>query len=428
MHPPSVRGLPEPLSRAVTSVARTLERAGHRAWLVGGAVRDLVLGLEPKDADLATPARPEEIEALFERTHAVGKAFGTVVVRVEGIDLQVTTFRAERDYRDGRRPADVRFGTSLAEDAARRDFTCNALFLDPLDDEFLDPTGGLEDLVARRLRCVGDPQERFAEDGLRLLRLARLAANYGLEVEPFTRAAAARSLGSLRGVSAERVLAELERMAAGLAPGRAVRILADIGALKRVIPGLQDLTTPDGNAALDRRCAAVESLGAACGTRRFLGALCRPLVREQLERTVEGLRALRAPRAIVESVARAWELEAELEACLAGLASGAIRRSSWLRLVRSQDFEDALAVWRAWHPLERERELAELSRRTLELPEAERFPVPWITSEDLAQAGIPRGPRWSELLREAEDLQLDGAFSSRPRALAWLAERARRPG
>src|SRR5262249_31126723 len=154
-------------------------------------------------------------ERLFATTHAVGRAFGTVVVRSGELDLQVTTFRSETGYDDARRPSEVRFGTSLEEDAARRDFTCNALYLDPLTDELRDPTGGLADLAAGRLRCVGEPAARFAEDGLRLLRLARFAAQLGLTVEVGTAAGAAASLEALRGVSPERELNELTRMAEG---------------------------------------------------------------------------------------------------------------------------------------------------------------------------------------------------------------------
>jgi len=426
MHPPSIAALPAPLARSVRLVARTLERAGRRAWLVGGAVRDLALGIEPKDADLATPATPPEIEALFERTYLVGKAFGTVVVRAEGNDLQVTTFRTEADYRDGRRPGEVRFGTSLEQDAARRDFTCNALFLDPLTDEFVDPTGGLADLDARRLRCVGHPEQRFSEDGLRLLRLARIAANFGLEIEPETRAAAGRSLASLRGVSAERVFSELERLAAGPSPGRGTALLAELGILERVLPGLSALGSPGEGPNLARRTVAVAELGPRCLTRRFLGTLCRPAAQVDLEQATGCLRALRAPRVTVEAIERTWKLEPELEGCLQQLEGAAPRRSRWVRLVRAEEFADTLAVWLAWHPGERVAALEELQRRASALSSADRFPELLLNSADLARAGIPRGPLWSVLLREAEDLQLDGELVDRQAASAWLERRASR--
>jgi tRNA nucleotidyltransferase/poly(A) polymerase len=404
--------LPEPLAHAVTVAARTLLEAGHRAWLVGGAVRDVALGLTPGDGDLASAATPDEIEGLFAVTHAVGKAFGTVVVRLEGVDLQITTFRTEGDYRDGRRPGAVAFGTSLEEDAARRDFTCNALFLDPLTDELHDPTGGLADLAAGRLRCVGAAARRFSEDGLRLLRLARLAAQFGLALEAETLAAARGSLDALRGVSAERVLAEFVRMADGPAPGRALGLLAEPGAAV-------------GEAGLEERVAAVARLGPSPGARRFLATLFRVRSPGAEERARAALQGLRVARALGDSIARTWELERELAACLVDLAGGRLRRSRWIRLARAEEFEDALALWRAWHGGDEPEALGQLLGRVAALAPESRAPAPFVRSADLARAGVPRGPRWSQLLREAEDLQLDGELASPEAARAWLERRAR---
>src|SRR5262245_7370135 len=147
MRPPSMAHMPADLARASRWIATELGAKGRRAWLVGGAVRDLALGREPKDADLASAALPEELELLVPRAFAVGRACGTVDVHCDGLDVQVTAFRAESRYEDARRPSEVRFTTRLEEDAARRDFTCNALYLDPLTDELVDPTGGMGDLA-----------------------------------------------------------------------------------------------------------------------------------------------------------------------------------------------------------------------------------------------------------------------------------------
>lgn len=423
MRRPSIAQLPAELARAAQTVARTLAAAGHPSYVVGGAVRDLVLGERPLDVDLATPALPDELERLFESTHAVGKAFGTVVVHQDGVDVQVTTFREETGYDDARRPSHVRFGRSLEADAARRDFTCNALYLEPLRDELVDPTGGLADLAARRLRCVGEPAQRFAEDGLRLLRLARQAAAFALEVEPATRAGAANSLDALRGVSPERVLAELERMAAGPAPGRALALLHEIGALAR-LPGLEPLARAEGDDFLARVHAAAE-LGPRPGSAALLAALLRPRAEAQDGLAQAALEALRPARALAGTCARAWRLERELGACLAELARGSLRRSRWIRLGRDEAWDTARALWRAWRPVEGARELAELEARLGALAPGELHPTPWITSTELAESGIPRGPRWAELLREAEAQQLDGAFADAAAARAWLAERAR---
>lgn len=421
-----MQSLPPELASAARGVAATLRLAGQRAWLVGGAVRDLALGARPVDADLASAARPEEVERLFPETHAVGRAFGTVVVRCAGLDVQVTTFRAESGYDDARRPTHVRFSASLEEDAARRDFTCNALYLDPLNDELADPTGGLADLAARRLRCVGDPAKRFTEDGLRLLRLARLAAQHGLEVEAGTLHGARGALDALRGVSPERVLAELVRIAEGAQPVRAVTLLFELGVLG-VLPGLRSLG--EAPCPLRERCEALARL-ANCGAARFFAALFQPTPFQPApgaasDALANALLELRPPRVLYQHVLRIWELEVSLGACLAEVARGAERRARWIRLVRAEEFADALAVWSAWHPRDHEHERANLARRAIELAHDELWPTPLVTSAALARTGIPRGPRWSELLHAAEDAQLDGELRTPEQARAWLDARTR---
>jgi len=405
--------MPPELARASRWIAERLAAAGHRAWLVGGAVRDLALEREPKDADLASAALPEEIERLFPRTHAVGRAFGTVVVPCEGLDVQVTTFRAESGYADARRPSEVRFSTSPEEDARRRDFTCNALYLDPCTDELLDPTGGLADLAAGRLRCVGRAEARFGEDGLRILRLARLAAHHGLAIEPDTLEGARRSLAALRGVSPERVLAELVRMAEGPDPARAVALLAELGALT-VLPGLARLE-PSGLARRVRAAAGLEAGGSA----GLLGLLFLPGTEWDLALAQAALLELRPARALERRVSQVFQLVLALEECLAALASAP--RARWIRLVRAEEFADALAVHAAWHGEQHARERAELVARARHLGPDELWPAPLVTSAELARAGVPQGPRWGELLRAAEEAQLEGEFHDPDGARAWLA-------
>jgi tRNA nucleotidyltransferase/poly(A) polymerase len=400
MRAPSTQDLPEPLRGAATGIARRLAELGRRAWLVGGAVRDLALGRSPKDADLASAARPEEVEAAFERTAAVGRAFGTVLVLDFGVEVQVTTFRAESGYADARHPDDVRYADTPEEDARRRDFTCNALYLDPLTDEVRDPAGGLADLAAGRLRCVGDAEERFREDGLRLLRLARFCASLGLAVEPGTRAAAARALDALRGVSAERVYAELARIATGPDPARALVLLDEIGALSRVLTGWED-------AAAERR-PALAALAPQAGLAPWLAALTGA--------APAALEALRAPRAVAQEVG-------EVAAGAAALAEPAPPSGAdALRLVRRATWPGTLALARArgGAVAQRADELEALRAERV----ADLRPAPLLTGADLRAAGVPEGPRLGELLRELETRQLEGELRTRDDALAWLARTA----
>src|SRR5271167_2817533 len=191
-------------------VAR-LQQSGFAAFWVGGCVRDFLLGREPQDFDIATDARPEQVEKLFQKTIPVGKKFGVMVVVENGQQFQVATFRAEADYRDGRHPEKVVFANAEA-DALRRDFTVNGLFYDPLAKKIHDWVGGEKDLRAKIIRTIGKPEERFGEDHLRLLRAVRFAARLDFEIEPQTFAAVKTLASKIKLISAERVRDELLKL------------------------------------------------------------------------------------------------------------------------------------------------------------------------------------------------------------------------
>src|SRR2546427_7531628 len=169
------------LPRTATEIVRRLQQAGFAAFWVGGCVRDFLLGRQPEDYDIVTSALPEQVEKLFQRTIAVGRKFGVMIVVERGRQFQVATFRAEADYQDGRHPEQVSFGDARA-DALRRDFTVNGLFFDPVQKQLHDWVGGETDLRAKIIRTIGSPAERFAEDHLRLLRAGRLAAQLEFQI------------------------------------------------------------------------------------------------------------------------------------------------------------------------------------------------------------------------------------------------------
>jgi poly(A) polymerase len=221
-----------------TQIVSTLKDAGFAAFWVGGCVRDFLLEREPTDYDIATDARPEQIERLFRRTIPVGRQFGVMVVVVEGLQFQVATFRAEADYTDGRHPGTVAFGNARA-DALRRDFTVNGLFYDPLTRELHDWVGGEADLQARVVRTIGDPKDRFAEDHLRLLRAVRFAAQLGFEIEPRTFAAVQANAPNIRRISAERIRDELLKLFVPPHAARGLELLRDSGLLQEILPELQ---------------------------------------------------------------------------------------------------------------------------------------------------------------------------------------------
>src|SRR5471032_1293077 len=192
-------------------IVAKLQHAGFAAFWVVGCVRDFLLGREPQDFDIATDAKPEQVEKLFRKTIPVGKKFGVMVVVEDQRQFQVATFRAEADYQDGRRPEKIVFASAEA-DASRRDFTVNGLFYDPLSKKIHDWVGGEKDLRAKIIRTIGEPEERFGEDHLRLLRAVRFAAQLDFEIEPKTFAAVKKLAPKIKLISAERIRDELLKL------------------------------------------------------------------------------------------------------------------------------------------------------------------------------------------------------------------------
>jgi len=215
-----------------------LRAARKRSWIVGGCVRDMLLGREVADWDLCTDATPDELTKIFPRAIPTGIEHGTVTVVVAGKHYEVTTLRGETTYSDGRRPDAVHFVSDIAADLARRDFTFNAIAIDPLDGNVIDPWGGQKDLAARVLRAVGDPLQRFAEDGLRVLRAARFVATLEVDLDPATRAAIAPTLDTYRKVSHERIRDEWMKAMKATRPSRAFEVMKDTGILQVTCPEL----------------------------------------------------------------------------------------------------------------------------------------------------------------------------------------------
>jgi tRNA nucleotidyltransferase/poly(A) polymerase len=362
--------------------------------------------LPAKDADLTSRATPEVIERVFEHTVPIGRPFGTMLIQIEGEALEHTTFRSDEGYSDRRRPDSVRFGESPQEDAARRDFTCNALYLDPLLDEFLDPTGGFADLETRTLRCVGDARQRFCEDGLRILRMARFSAGLVLEPAPGVLEAASSASRALDGVAGERVRDELEKIFARRRAARAIELLEECGALGKLFAPWEGAPLD----AIQRAEATDEDPAQVCGLELGLALLLR--------RHPKALEQLRPSREEHENITGCWRLAPALGA----LAHGS--RATRIHAARSPGFELALRCMRALGLFDAHIEA--YAREIEALGPSGLRPAALLHSEDLAQAGIPRGPAWGQILREAETLQLDEVLPNREAALLWLAERARR--
>lgn len=221
-------------AQAALEVLERLRTAGHAAFLAGGCVRDMLLGVAPKDYDIATDAHPPRVLEIFPKSRMVGAKFGVVLVRRRGRDVEVATFRADGVYSDGRHPDSVAFGTEI-DDAHRRDFTINGLFFEPSAGRVIDHVGGQADLAARRIRTIGDPNQRFGEDHLRMLRAVRFAARLGFEVDPATAHAIRAHARHLREISPERIWMELEQILTAPTRGPAWSLLRKFGLVAHLV-------------------------------------------------------------------------------------------------------------------------------------------------------------------------------------------------
>lgn len=408
---------------AAVAVVRSLREAGYEAYLAGGCVRDELLGLVPKDYDVATDAPPDEVVTLFDRTREVGKAFGVVHVNIGRVVTEVATFRTEGAYSDKRRPDEVRFSTAQ-EDAARRDFTVNALFIDPLDESerdggrVIDFVGGVDDLGAKVIRAVGDPDERLAEDDLRSLRAVRFAARLGFEIEAGTRAAIRAHAGELIGISRERIGEELRAMLAHASRAEAVGLVQELGldAPVLLLPSVEL-----GGCPFLRGCApgagAVEGLASWLADRTLALEGGEPAgvparLREHAEETVRALR-------------RALVLSNEETEALGGILRGVAELSGAWRSMRAADqkraavsawFDGALGLVTSLSVAEAtsiRARVDELSGDGIGLA-----PEPVVTGDDLVAEGFEPGPSFRGWLEEAYSLQLEGVVRDRAGALA----------
>ncbi|HEX5103278.1 MAG TPA: CCA tRNA nucleotidyltransferase, partial [Pirellulaceae bacterium] len=387
-------------------VVRRLHLAGHQALWAGGCVRDQLLGLVPKDYDVATNATPEQIREIFgkRRTLAIGAAFGVITaLGPEGAgQIDIVTFRQDAPYSDGRHPDSVSFADA-EQDAQRRDFTINGLFYDPLHSRVIDYVGGQEDLRQGLVRAIGDPLARIAEDKLRMLRAVRFAARFDFVIDLPTLAAVQQQAHELVIVSAERIAAELRLIFTHRSRARGVELLQEAQLLEIVLPEARLLL--EDTAAWER-------------TLRILAALVQPtfsmalaaLLREipALDHTIHNL-----PRLVFQR----WKLATEEYEGVAKLLAeeplilGA-SRLPWPRLQRmliAPRVEELLgyceAVARGAGISSAEREV-ECCRTKLAVPPNELNPPPLITGDDLKAAGIPPGPEYRELLEAVRDAQL----------------------
>lgn len=404
-----------PDSEPAVRIVQTLRAAGHTALLAGGCVRDLLRGEPPSDYDVATDATPRRVCELLRPTRQVGAHFGVVLVRSGRRWVEVATFRTDGQYRDGRRPEEVTFG-SAEQDALRRDFTINGMFLDPLERRVLDYVGGLEDLAGCRIRAIGEPSRRFAEDHLRLIRAVRFAARLSFEIEPATFDAIRTHAVRLSLVATERVREELERMLAHPSRRAAVELMHRAALLPHLVPGLS-WTDSQVAAVLVR----LERLPADA---TFEAAMACLLAEFSSEATNEACRRLTCSNEQRETIRWLVANQAALD------QPGRIELAALKRLMAHPAFGDlrSIAAGRFEDLADGRTRSAALQRRLDAIDPASVQPAPLVTGDDLHALGLAPGPVYKELLDELYTAQLNEQLQSREDAMNALHRALRQRG
>ncbi len=423
-------------------VIKRLRQAGHRAWLVGGCVRDLLLGQEPKDYDVATDARPDRLMDLFPKSGRVGAHFGVVLVRDGLSQVEVATFRSDQDYADGRRPISVRFEQDPRQDVLRRDFTINGLLLDPDSGDVQDYVGGRRDLASRLIRAIGDPALRFREDHLRMLRAIRFAARLGFSIDPATFAAIRDQHSLILRVSAERIREELVRILTEGGARRGFELLDASGLLADVLPEIAAMKGveqppeyhPEGD-VWAHTLLLLEQLDHPTPT-LAMGALLHDVGKPPTFRVADRIRfdghveqGVEMAREILTRLRFSRDDAEQVEALVANHMRFKdvlqMKDSTLKRFLRLPLFEEHLELHRL-DCLSSHRRLDNyefVKTKLRELSQFELKPPRLLTGADLIAAGYPPGPRFSEILSAVEDAQLEGQIRTAGEALELVLER-----
>jgi poly(A) polymerase len=436
------------------SIVRKLREHDHQAYFAGGCVRDLLLEREPADYDIATSATPDEVMQIFPETYAVGAQFGVVLVpppqkdaaaglSTESSAIEVATFRSDLGYSDGRHPDQVRFSKTPQEDVARRDFTINGMMLDPLTNEVLDLVGGRQDLQSGIIRAIGDPEQRFSEDKLRMLRAIRFAARFAYDIDRETLAAIRKHAPEIDQVSRERVRDELTRMLTEGHARQAFLLLDASGLLHEVLPEIEAMKEvqqppefhPEGDVFV-HTLLLLEKLPHPSSSTLAWGALLHDVGKPPTFRVApDRIRFddhVNVGGKMAEQICRRLHFSNhDTEQILAlvhnHMRFGDVQRmkeSTFKRFARMPKFEEHLEL----HRLDCEssfRNLASynLVRQKLAATPAEAMrPKPLITGEELISAGYAPGPRFKEILSAVEDGQLEGRLQSKESAIEFVRQ------
>jgi poly(A) polymerase len=422
------------------SICEALQRNAYQALLVGGCVRDVLLGREAADYDVTTDATPERVMELFPESIAVGAQFGVVLVPRDGLKVEVATFRSDVGYSDGRHPDRVVYSKTAEEDVQRRDFTINGLLMRHDTGEILDFVGGQADLRARLIRAIGDPDRRFTEDKLRMMRAVRFAARFGFDIEHKTFAAIRRHAGAVTDVSAERLRDELTKLLTEGAARRGFELLEQSWLLSIVLPEIAAMKGvpqpaqfhPEGDVWI-HTLLMIGQLPAGCSPTLAWGVLLhdvgKPPTFKPASQTGDRIRFdnhVEVGVRMAEVICRRYRFSNEDTAQIAALVANhmrfkdvdQMRPATLKRFVRLPRFEEHLELHRL-DCLSSHRNLESygLVKQFLKVTPAEQVrPQRVLTGDDLREMGYSPGPLFSEILRAVEDAQLEGQVKTKEEA------------
>lgn len=426
------------------SICKTLRSNGYQALLCGGCVRDLLLKRDPVDYDVATDATPEQVISLFPDTLQVGAKFGVILVEQDGLQVEVATFRSDTGYSDGRHPDSVIYSKSAQEDVHRRDFTINGLLMQPDTGEILDFVGGQADLNAGLIRAIGDPDRRFAEDKLRLMRAVRFAARFDFRIEDTTVAALRRHAPEVTSVSAERLREELTKLLTEGAARRGFELLHSSGLLKYVLPEVAAMEGvdqppqyhPEGD-VLTHTLMMIEGLPAGSSPTLAWGVLLhdvgKPPTFRPISETGDRIRFdghTEVGVRMAEEICRRLRFSSDDTAQIMTLVANhmkfkdvtKMRAATLKRFIRLPHFDEHLAL----HRLDcvsshRRLDAYDFVRKVLaETPPEQITPPRLLTGDDLMDMGYSPGPLFSQILHALEDAQLESQVSTREDARQFV--------
>ncbi len=431
------------MEKAARSVAERLREQGRIAYFAGGCVRDMVRGLNPKDYDIVTDARPETVQKLFPRTYAVGAHFGVIIVLEHGFQFEVATFRSDDAYIDGRHPSAVHF-SSPEKDAERRDFTINGMFFDPVADKVIDLVGGQADIAAKLVRAIGDPAKRFAEDRLRMLRAVRFAAVLDYEIDKATWDALVANAPSINQISAERIRSELEQIFVSPNRVRGWDLLDTSGLMSAILPEIEAMKGvsqpeqfhPEGDVFVHTRLM-LSLLPEKISVPLVFAVLFHDVAKPVTARVDETGRIRfnehdRIGAEMTEAIMRRLRFSgAEIEVAVEMVRQHMVfkdvpkmRVAKLKRFMARPSFNEELEL----HRVDCESSHRMLDNYEFLLRKREEFanepiiPPPLMRGDDLIALGLKPGPKFGEILEAVETRQLEGSLRTRDEAVDWVKQ------